>query len=147
MPEVRMRQVRLCHSSLPPGSLIRHLPAALDECDPDVVVYNAGTDILVGDPLGNLDITPEAHKTRFLLMYYTTQCVFDHLSRWPVHESIFHYSTLFYINYIYLVTQHTCIIYACIMRHMYMVHVVQFRLVLHVYVCIGCDGERQTCIY
>ena len=52
--------------SLPP-SLTRHLPAALDECDPDVVVYNAGTDILVGDPLGNLDITPEVghtHKNR-----------------------------------------------------------------------------------
>ena len=42
-------------------SLPRHLPAALDEFDPDVVVYNAGTDILIGDPLGNLDITPEVY--------------------------------------------------------------------------------------
>ena len=37
----------------------RGLPAALDEFDPDVVVYNAGTDILEGDRLGNMDITPE----------------------------------------------------------------------------------------
>ena len=40
----------------------RNLPAALDEFDPDVVVYNAGTDILEGDQLGNLDITPEVAK-------------------------------------------------------------------------------------
>ena len=39
----------------------RNLPAALDEFDPDVV-YNAGTDILEGDQLGNLDITPEVAK-------------------------------------------------------------------------------------
>ena len=40
----------------------RNLPAALDEFDPDVVVYNAGTDILEGDQLGNLDITPQVAK-------------------------------------------------------------------------------------
>ena len=37
----------------------RHIPARLDSFKPDLVVYNAGTDILLGDPLGNLDITPE----------------------------------------------------------------------------------------
>ena len=37
----------------------RELPRALDEFKPDMVVYNAGTDILKGDPLGVLDITPE----------------------------------------------------------------------------------------
>ena len=40
----------------------RNLPAALDEFDPDVVVYNAGTDILEGDQLGDLDITPQVAK-------------------------------------------------------------------------------------
>ena len=40
----------------------RNLPAVLDEFDPDVVVYNAGTDILKGDQLGNLDITPQVAK-------------------------------------------------------------------------------------
>ena len=42
--------------------LYRHLPIALDEFEPDVVVYNAGTDILEGDRLGNLDITPEVER-------------------------------------------------------------------------------------
>ena len=37
----------------------RELPRALDEFKPDMVVYNAGTDVLKGDPLGILDITPE----------------------------------------------------------------------------------------
>ena len=39
--------------------MCRELPAAMDQFDPDIVVYNAGTDILKGDPLGNLDITPD----------------------------------------------------------------------------------------
>lgn len=37
----------------------RRLPASLDEFNPDMVVYNAGTDVLIEDPLGQLDITPE----------------------------------------------------------------------------------------
>ena len=37
----------------------RKLPRVLDEFKPDMVVYIAGTDILVGDPQGILDITPE----------------------------------------------------------------------------------------
>ena len=41
----------------------RELPRALDEFKPDMVVYNAGTDILKGDPLGVLDITPEVKRS------------------------------------------------------------------------------------
>ena len=37
----------------------RELPQVLDRFKPDMVVYNAGTDILEGDPLGILDITPK----------------------------------------------------------------------------------------
>jgi len=37
--------------------LHKNLKAALDEFKPDLIVYNAGTDVLKGDPLGNLDIT------------------------------------------------------------------------------------------
>lgn len=37
----------------------RHVEGALNEFSPDVVVYNAGTDILEGDPLGNLSITAQ----------------------------------------------------------------------------------------
>jgi len=36
-----------------------NLEKCLNEFQPDFVVYNAGTDILEGDPLGNLDITSE----------------------------------------------------------------------------------------
>ena len=45
-------------------SFCSHLPRALDEFKPDVVVYNAGTDILVGDPLGILDISAEVSDYR-----------------------------------------------------------------------------------
>ncbi len=38
-----------------------NLEKSLNEFQPDLVVYNAGTDILQGDPLGNLDITPEVY--------------------------------------------------------------------------------------
>ncbi|XP_031572592.1 histone deacetylase 11-like [Actinia tenebrosa] len=37
----------------------RHVPNVLDEFKPDIVVYNAGTDVLEGDPLGNLSISPQ----------------------------------------------------------------------------------------
>ena len=37
----------------------RKLPQVLDSFKPDMVVYNAGTDVLEGDPLGILDITPK----------------------------------------------------------------------------------------
>ncbi|XP_001636500.2 histone deacetylase 11 [Nematostella vectensis] len=36
-----------------------HVPEALDEFCPDAIIYNAGTDILEGDPLGSLSITPK----------------------------------------------------------------------------------------
>jgi acetoin utilization deacetylase AcuC-like enzyme len=39
-------------------SIFRHVPDVLDEFKPDIVVYNAGTDVLEGDPLGNLSISP-----------------------------------------------------------------------------------------
>lgn len=36
-----------------------HVEGALNEVKPDVLVYNAGTDILDGDPLGGLAISPQ----------------------------------------------------------------------------------------
>nr|QSX72312.1 histone deacetylase 11 [Halisarca dujardinii]QSX72316.1 histone deacetylase 11 isoform 2 [Halisarca dujardinii] len=49
---------------------IRHnLPRELEEFRPDLVVYNAGTDILIGDQLGQLDITPEGVKQRDELVF------------------------------------------------------------------------------
>ncbi|KAJ0068507.1 hypothetical protein NL108_008902, partial [Boleophthalmus pectinirostris] len=35
-----------------------HCEGALNEVQPDIIVYNAGTDILDGDPLGGLSISP-----------------------------------------------------------------------------------------
>ncbi|CAC5392966.1 HDAC11 [Mytilus coruscus] len=37
----------------------RTIEEALNEFKPDIIVYNAGTDILLGDPLGRLDVTAE----------------------------------------------------------------------------------------
>ena len=48
----------------------RELPRALDDFKPDMVVYNAGTDVLKGDPLGVLDITPEVKYWYILLCQY-----------------------------------------------------------------------------
>lgn len=36
-----------------------HVEGALNEMRPDIIVYNAGTDILDGDPLGGLAISPQ----------------------------------------------------------------------------------------
>ncbi|KAM4721756.1 histone deacetylase 11 [Rhinophrynus dorsalis] len=36
-----------------------HVKGALNEVRPDIIVYNAGTDILDGDPLGGLSISPQ----------------------------------------------------------------------------------------
>ncbi|XP_039216963.1 histone deacetylase 11 isoform X2 [Crotalus tigris] len=36
-----------------------HVEGALNEMRPDIIIYNAGTDILDGDPLGGLAISPE----------------------------------------------------------------------------------------
>jgi histone deacetylase 11 len=36
-----------------------NLPESLDTFRPDIVLYNAGTDCLSGDPLGNLDVSRE----------------------------------------------------------------------------------------
>merc|ERR1712232_116127 len=41
-----------------------HLPNALDEFKPHFVIYNAGTDILIGDALGNMDISKEGVAKR-----------------------------------------------------------------------------------
>ncbi|CAG2220960.1 HDAC11 [Mytilus edulis] len=47
----------------------KHLEGALNEFTPDVVVYNAGTDILEGDPLGNLSITAQGIIDRDHLVF------------------------------------------------------------------------------
>ena len=39
--------------------LRNHLEGALNEFTPDVLIYNAGTDVLDGDPLGNLSISAQ----------------------------------------------------------------------------------------
>lgn len=43
-------------------SFCRNTKEALEEFQPDAVVYNAGTDILEGDPLGNLSISAQVRK-------------------------------------------------------------------------------------
>ncbi|XP_038054443.1 histone deacetylase 11-like isoform X2 [Patiria miniata] len=47
----------------------RHLKQALEEFRPDLIVYNAGTDILEGDPLGALSITPEGIVQRDQMVF------------------------------------------------------------------------------
>ncbi len=41
------------------GLLERELPRAIDESSPGLIVYNAGTDVLNGDPLGGMNLTAE----------------------------------------------------------------------------------------
>lgn len=47
----------------------RHTKEALEEFEPDAVVYNAGTDILEGDPLGNLSISAQGIIERDKLVF------------------------------------------------------------------------------
>ncbi|XP_017122734.1 histone deacetylase 11 [Drosophila elegans] len=51
--------------------LRRCLMQSLAEFRPDVVIYNAGTDVLKGDPLGNLAISPEGVIERDRLVFST----------------------------------------------------------------------------
>jgi histone deacetylase 11 len=39
--------------------LNENLPAALSRFKPELIIYNAGTDCMKGDPLGRLNISPE----------------------------------------------------------------------------------------
>lgn len=39
-----------------------HLDEALKDYTPNLIIYNAGTDILINDPLGGLDITPQVYN-------------------------------------------------------------------------------------
>lgn len=48
------------------------MDGALNEFTPDIVVYNAGTDILDGDPLGRLSITGQVWETSLLSFAFTT---------------------------------------------------------------------------
>ncbi|CAH1265639.1 HDAC11 [Branchiostoma lanceolatum] len=51
-------------------SLVRkNLEKALEEFNPDIIVYNAGTDVLEGDPLGALSISPEGIVQRDQLVF------------------------------------------------------------------------------
>jgi histone deacetylase 11 len=43
-----------------------HLPAVLDHTRPNLVVYNAGSDVLASDPLGHLRLTPAEMAERDL---------------------------------------------------------------------------------
>ncbi|XP_062608277.1 histone deacetylase 11-like isoform X1 [Saccostrea cucullata] len=47
----------------------RHTSEALEEFQPDAVIYNAGTDILEGDPLGNLSISAQGIIERDRLVF------------------------------------------------------------------------------
>ncbi|KAK7907408.1 hypothetical protein WMY93_016020 [Mugilogobius chulae] len=46
-----------------------HCEGALNEVQPDIIVYNAGTDILDGDPLGGLSISPHGIVKRDELVF------------------------------------------------------------------------------
>ena len=41
------------------GTVQRSLQRALYEFTPDIIIYNGGTDILDGDPLGALSVSPQ----------------------------------------------------------------------------------------
>ena len=45
------------------------LDKAFEDFQPDMVIYAAGTDILVGDPLGAMDISAEGVQTRDVLVF------------------------------------------------------------------------------
>merc|ERR1712129_251005 len=44
-------------------------PKALDEFKPQIVIYNAGTDILIGDSLGQMDISKDGVVERDYIVF------------------------------------------------------------------------------
>ncbi|KAM6344898.1 histone deacetylase 11 isoform 1-T1 [Alca torda] len=54
-----------------------HVEGALNEVKPDVIVYNAGTDILDGDPLGGLAISPQV-PVPVLFVFFLNYTNFKH---------------------------------------------------------------------
>ncbi|XP_069062718.1 histone deacetylase 11 isoform X2 [Pleurodeles waltl] len=49
------------------------MEGALNEMKPDIIVYNAGTDILEGDPLGGLSISPQGIIKRDEIVFETAK--------------------------------------------------------------------------
>lgn len=49
--------------------LRKHLPKLIDSINPDIIFYNGGSDVLKGDKLGHLSITPDGMKTRDLFVF------------------------------------------------------------------------------
>lgn len=46
---------------------------ALNEFQPDLIIYNAGTDILVDDPLGKLNVSSDGIKLRDEMVFKTAK--------------------------------------------------------------------------
>jgi histone deacetylase 11 len=44
------------------SKLEKEIPNAIKRFRPDMIIYNAGTDCMENDPLGNLNISPEGIK-------------------------------------------------------------------------------------
>lgn len=65
-----------------------HVEGALNEFQPDIVVYNAGTDILDGDPLGGLAISPQVCDPGELRLQGRTLPWHTHTSPFPFHPSL-----------------------------------------------------------
>lgn len=49
--------------------LKEHLPAVIEAVHPDIIFYNGGSDVLRGDPLGHLSISPEGMLERDLFVF------------------------------------------------------------------------------
>uniref|UniRef100_A0A8C4QJC4 Histone deacetylase 11 n=2 Tax=Eptatretus burgeri TaxID=7764 RepID=A0A8C4QJC4_EPTBU len=55
------------------GTVQRSLQRALYEFTPDIIIYNGGTDILDGDPLGALSVSPQGIIERDRLVFATAR--------------------------------------------------------------------------
>jgi histone deacetylase 11 len=51
------------------SKLNEHVPEAYQKFKPELVIYNAGTDCMAGDPLGRLNISPEGMIQRDEVMF------------------------------------------------------------------------------
>lgn len=73
-PAMVERGARFHHRSWDKGRgflawLRAELPRVLADFDPDLVLYNAGSDVLVGDPLGNMDLPESAVAERDAIVF------------------------------------------------------------------------------
>jgi hypothetical protein len=81
--ELRVFRARLSHQASAYLATMNGLRASLDSFRPDIILYQAGADTHVDDPLGGL-LTSDQMRERDRIMFSPASCRFQSRGIWPV---------------------------------------------------------------